>query len=334
MKYIALLPIAILLTLAPRAFAAEKSEPGLIGEYFDIGSSLEDFPTIPADKKPVVKRVDKTIDFDSTQEGFHGTQLVDFFYIRWNGTITVPKDGNYTFTLESDDGSRLFIDGKQIIDHNGLHSMEEKSGDVELKAGDHVIKVEFFENDVDAGCKLSWRPPGGNKEIVPARVLSHPSAAPAPAADAQAGLKGEYFDLGVNVEDFPNIPADKVPTIKRVDKAISFRSTEMTFPGTKLQSHFAIRWTGKIKIPADGKYTFYLESDDGSRLLIDGKQVLENGGLHEMQENSDSVELKAGEHDLRVDYYENENDGGAGCVLSWKSATLAKEVVPASAYSH
>ena len=332
MKYIALLSFAILLSVAPRAFAAEKSEPGLIGEYFDIGSSLEDFPTIPADKKPVVKRVDKTIDFESTQEGFHGTQLVDFFYIRWNGSISVPKDGSYTFTLESDDGSRLFIDGRQIIDHNGLHAMEEKSGDVELKAGEHVIKVEYFENDVDAGCKLSWRTPGGTKEIVPASVLSHPAAAPDPPS--QAGLRGEYFDLGDSVEDFPTIPADKSPTIKRVDKAINFRSTENTFPGTKLQSHFAIRWTGRIKIPADGKYTFYLESDDGSRLFIDGKQVFENGGLHEMQENSGDVELKAGDHDLKVDYYENENDGGAGCVLSWKSAGLDKEVVPATAFSH
>lgn len=154
------------------------------------------------------------------------------------------------------------------------------------------------------------------------------------ADEPPAGLNGEYFDLGTDVDDFPTIPADKKPTIKRVDKSINFRSTEMTFPGTKLQSHFAIRWTGKIKIPKDGKYTFYLESDDGSRLFIDGKQVVENGGLHEMQEVSGNVELKAGDHELKVDYYENENDGGAGCVLSWKTDGIIKEVVPAKALSH
>jgi hypothetical protein len=155
------------------------------------------------------------------------------------------------------------------------------------------------------------------------------------AEEPAPGLKGEYFDFGsTTVEDFPTIPADKEPTIKRVDKDLNFRSTTMTFPGTKLQSHFAIRWTGKIKIPKDGKYTFFLESDDGSRLFIDGKQVVENGGLHEMQENSGNVELKAGDHEIKVDYYENENDGGAGCVLSWKTASLAKEVVPAKALFH
>jgi len=148
------------------------------------------------------------------------------------------------------------------------------------------------------------------------------------------GLTGEYFDLGTDLDGFPTIAADKKPTLKRVDKNLNFRSTSMTFPDTKLQSHFAIRWTGKIRIPKDGKYTFFLESDDGSRLLLDGKQVVDNGGLHEMQVDSGTVELKAGDHDLKVDYFENENDGGAGCVLSWKAEGLAKEVVPESALFH
>lgn len=153
------------------------------------------------------------------------------------------------------------------------------------------------------------------------------------AADPEPGLLGEYFALGSNVEDFPKLD-DKKPTLKRVDKKIDFRSTGPTFPETKLDNHFAIRWTGKIKIPKDGVYTFYLESDDGSRLVIDGKTVVDNGGLHEMQEMQGKVELKAGEHDLRIDYFENENDGGAGCVLSWKTQGLTKEVVPASAFLH
>ena len=154
------------------------------------------------------------------------------------------------------------------------------------------------------------------------------------AADLAPGLLGEYFAMDSAVEDFPKIPADKKPTLKRVDKTIEFRSTGPTFPGTKLDNHFAIRWTGTIKIPRDGQYTFFLESDDGSRLLIDGKTVVDNGGLHDMQEQSESVELKAGEHEIRIDYFENENDGGAGCVLCWKGKDLAREVVPASALFH
>ena len=154
-----------------------------------------------------------------------------------------------------------------------------------------------------------------------------------PAAEPEPGLQGEYFDLGSTVEDFPKLEGKK-PALARVDKTVNFRSTGPTFPGTKLDSHFAIRWTGKIKIPKDAAYTFYLESDDGSRLLIDGKTVVDNGGLHDMQEQESNVELKAGEHDLKIDYFENENDGGAGCVLSWKMKGQTKEVVPASALFH
>ena len=331
MKYITLLAVAFLLAGNSPAFAADDLEPGLLGEYFDLGSSLEDFPTLPGDKKPLVKRVDKTINFESTQEGFHGTSLVDFFYIRWTGKIRIPKDGNYAFTLESDDGSRLFIDGKQIIDHNGLHAMEEKSGEAELTAGDHTLKVEFFENDVDAGCILKWQAPGAAKEIVPATALFHPASAPATPADSPAGLHGEYFDIGSSLEDFPTISAGKVPDLKRVDKTINFASTQEGFHGTKLVDFFYIRWTGRINIPNDGKYEFFLESDDGSRLFIDGKQVIDHNGLHAMEEKSGTAELTAGKHSVNIEFFENDVD--AGCIFSWQPPGAAKEVVPAGVLS-
>ena len=66
----------------------------------------EDFPPIPAGRKPDVERVDKQINFASTVEAFPCTKLVDNFYVNWTGVIRIPKDGNYTFYLESDDGSR------------------------------------------------------------------------------------------------------------------------------------------------------------------------------------------------------------------------------------
>src|SRR5437867_4328845 len=97
-----LLFVGLVLIGANPASAAEKLESGLLGEYFDIGIELEDFPTIPADKKPVLKRADKTVNFESTRDPFPGTQLVDFFYVRWTGKVRIAKDGKYTFSLESD----------------------------------------------------------------------------------------------------------------------------------------------------------------------------------------------------------------------------------------
>ena len=321
--------------LASAAPAAEKAEPGLLAEYFSLDDSIEDFPTIGADKKPVVKRVDKTIDVESTTDAWPKTELVDHFYIRWTGKLHAPKNGNYTFFLESDDGSRLFLDGKQVIDNGGLHGMEEKSGEIQLTEGEHAIKVDFFENDGDAGCRFFWQPPGKEKEIVPSSVLSSLAAAAAelPATgDLKAGLVAEYYGLDGELEDFPTIAADKKPAVKRVDPQINFESTQEAWPGTELVDHFYIRWTGKLNVPKDGNYTFFLESDDGSRLFLDGKQVIDNGGLHAMEEKSGEAQLKAGDHQLKVEFFENEVD--AGCKLSWQPPGKEKEIVPKAALSH
>ena len=325
MKLLPLLLIGLMGVTAPRVGAAANLEPGLWGEYFDIGGELDDFPTIAADKKPVVARADKTINFESTRDPFPGTQLVDNFYVRWNGQIKIPSDGKYTFLLESDDGSRLFIDGKQVIDNGGKHGMEEVSGAVDLKAGDHAVKIEFFEADLDAGCKFSWQPTGGAKVIVPAEVLFHEAPAAA-QAETGSGLTAEYFDIGSDLDDFPKIAADKKPVIKRVDKTINVDATEDAWPDTQLTDYFSIRWTGKINAPKDGKYTFFLESDDGSRLFVDGKQIIDNGGRHHMTEKDGTVELTAGKHDVKIDYFEN--DVHAGCKFAWQPPGEPKEIVP------
>ena len=70
-------------------------------------------------------------------------------------------------------GSPVFIDGKQVVDNGGAHGMEEVSGNLDLTTGNHALKVEFFEKDIDAGCKLSWQSEKIEKQIVPAEVLFH-----------------------------------------------------------------------------------------------------------------------------------------------------------------
>ena len=314
------------LTLATAASAADALQPGLVGRYYQMSGTLDDFPTIPAWRKPDVERVDKQINFASTLEVFPGTKLLDNFYVNWTGVIRIPKDGNYTFHLESDDGSRLFIDGKQVVDNGGPHEMTEMAGRAELKTGDHEIKVEFFDGEEDAGCILSWDTADKTKEVVPASVLFHKTAGDEP------GLLAEYYQTAEGNDSFPGFPTDKPPDLKRVDKNINFDSTQDDWPGTKFKDFFYIRWTGKIRIPADGKYTFSLESDDGSRLFLDGKQVVDNGGVHAMEETSGSVQLTAGDHALKAEFFEKDID--AGCKLSWRSEKIEKQIVPERVLFH
>jgi hypothetical protein len=62
------------------------------------------------------------------------------------GTLVVPALASYTFTLTSDDGSLLFIDGIQIIDNGGGHAPSGQSGTVLLTAGSHPFEIQFFED--------------------------------------------------------------------------------------------------------------------------------------------------------------------------------------------
>jgi len=153
--------------------AQDELKPGLVGEYYSFAQEIQEFPTVAAEKKPSLRRVDKEINFEATEGKFAGTDYEDQIFVRWTGVLRVPADGKYTFFTESDDGSRVFIESKLVVDNGGLHAMEEKSGEIELKAGDHDLRVEYFENGGTAGCKLSWEAKGIEKKILPASALFH-----------------------------------------------------------------------------------------------------------------------------------------------------------------
>lgn len=157
------------------AFAADQA-PGLVGEYFAFDKAVGDFQDLK-DIKPTLVRVDKQVSFDSGEGPFHGTKLAENFETRWTGSLKVDKQGTYTFTTESDDGSRLFIDDKQVVDNGGPHAFIKKSGQVELSAGEHALRLEYFQGGGGSGCKLYWTPPGGSESVVSAEALSHEKGA-------------------------------------------------------------------------------------------------------------------------------------------------------------
>ncbi len=80
-------------------------------------------------------------------------------------------------------------------------------------------------------------------------------------------------------------------------------------PGKRSQ-HYGLVYEGKLRLPKKGKYRFYLASDDGSRLLIDGEQVVNNDGLHGLETKSAETTLTAGVHNLRLEYFQGKGDAG------------------------
>ncbi len=96
----------------------------------------------------------------------------DRFALRFTGSIHIPKAGRYTFSIASDDGSRIYVDDKLLVNNDGLHGMSEKSGAVELTAGQHSIIVTYFDNGGGDGLAVNWAGPGFRKSPIAPESLS------------------------------------------------------------------------------------------------------------------------------------------------------------------
>lgn len=91
----------------------------------------------------------------------------------WRGYVNIPETGGYQFWTESDDGSLLYIDNEKVVDNDGDHGMEERSGVVHLQKGWHSIKIVYYNAGGGYGLKVRYGRLGGEKEELPARMLGH-----------------------------------------------------------------------------------------------------------------------------------------------------------------
>jgi hexosaminidase len=95
------------------------------------------------------------------------------FGLIFEGYIRVPRKGIYTFHLTSDDGSRLSVGDRVVVDNDGPHSMAERTGQVALHRGWHPIQVRYFQSGGGAGLRLELEGPGVSRREVPAHWLAH-----------------------------------------------------------------------------------------------------------------------------------------------------------------
>lgn len=127
---------------------------GLKGEYYK-GANFDSYQ---------FSRVDSTINFDWAG-GSPGSGLEsDYYSIRWNGNVVVDKGGTITFWVQSDDGMRLYIDGRLVIDAWNDHKARWDSAAVTLDRGQHSLKLEYYEKRGVSLIRLAWN---SQSEIIP-----------------------------------------------------------------------------------------------------------------------------------------------------------------------
>ncbi len=132
----------------------------------------------------------------------------DDFAFRFTGYIEIPEAGDWTFYTSSDDGSQLFIDGTLVVDNDGLHANEERSGTINLAAGFYEIVVTMFERAGEQVLTASWSHenvpkqfiPGGRLYLqLPGPIDNEPPVLSSPGP--QSNVEGESLLLALSATD-------------------------------------------------------------------------------------------------------------------------------------
>lgn len=94
---------------------------------------------------------------------------------------------------------------------------------------------------------------------------------------------------------------------------------------------FGLHLRGRLRIDRVGAYTFYLSSDDGSRLYVNDEDILDNDGPHSMSMRSATIELLPGLHDVEVTFFES--GGAEGLELEWSGPGIERSAIPDDRWS-
>ena len=242
------------------------------------------------------------------------------FSVSWTGFIAITTAGSYVLTTEANDGVRLIVDGKTVIDDWGVRTtVSRKSVQLNLAVGAHALQLDYMQagGAADAAtCRFLWSPNGQPEAVVPAGVLR---PAPEPLMGTGTGLLGSYFPL-------PNFAGS---VVTRRDPVVNFTWPAAPGPVGIPADNFSVAWDGEVQALYSGPTTFLVGSDDGNAVFLDGKLLMDNWSVHALSWSAQTVTLVAGQrYKLRVVYYDT--TGTASAILKWRHKQMSEQVIPAS----
>ncbi len=170
--------------------------PGAFVKVFQFDKNLEKLADVNFKATPVFTGAFPVI--SAADSEFQG--LESNFALEITGYLNIPKTNNYVFRLTSDDGSRLYIDDKEIIDFDGLHGGESRDGEIALEKGFHPFRIEYFQGGGGKVIRLEWNSPDlKGFSIVPTTALRYDktqvASAPATASLNSTRIPGDKFPL-------------------------------------------------------------------------------------------------------------------------------------------
>jgi len=158
--------------IAPRpADSPGLTAPGSAVAYYVIppSSSMPDYSALTPYKFDVVPNVD----YPASGGQFATSGRSNFVGAVFEGYFKAPETGLYVLSVESDDGSMLYLGDSLLVNNDGQHGMQERSAPAALEAGLHRLRVEFFENSGSAGLIVRAEGPGLQRQPIPPSRWRH-----------------------------------------------------------------------------------------------------------------------------------------------------------------
>jgi hypothetical protein len=312
---------------------------GLQGDYF-IGRTL---------KTLLLTRTDPTIDYD-WKETLPHPALAPWgreFSVRWIGRLRADRTDQYTLITNTDDGVRLWLDGKLLIDRWFDQTGDNSTPKIPLEKGrDYDLRIEYFNSHGEASASLAWMSPNIPRQIIPSENLLLPRAAATRNAATTQAIKlstpstdnGPTFDRilqpdksGLKAEYF----ADRELAILnfiRFDPNIDFHFHPDNPPDPSMSSEGSIRWTGMIEAPYSEDYRFHAEVHRRIRLWIGDQLVIDQWKGEGGEYSSDKIPMIAGKKvPFKVEY--TSPNGFMLCRLRWSCKSQARDTIPPEAFS-
>ncbi len=169
---------------------------------------------------------------------------------------------------------------------------------------------------VTAACFRGGRPVSGPARATFTKVSPRPGVA---AADALPGLNYSYYEG----------EWDTLPDFAKMKPASSGSIPRFESMAVPAKEKYGLEFRGFVRIPKDGITTFFVSSDDGSRLWVGDTLVVDNDGLHGMIVRKGDIALSAGFHPVTVRYFNKTGD--RGLIVEWQVPGGTKESIPGSA---
>lgn len=253
---------------------APADDPAWTGRYVAYGGGPEPVPFTEGIAD--LERKDPVIDFDWGFEGGPDPGLPsDGILARWTRGVHLEA-GRYRFTATADDGVRVAMDGRLLIDEWRDQAATTFIHEEVIDAGRHFFEVDWYENTGAATIRVSWEA-------------------------LETGWVGRYQGPPPDATE-PDL--EKPPQLIRVDQAIGFEWGPGEAPWPEItEGDFAVRWTRDIEVCDEGEYVFTTHVSGGIRLYVDGVLCLDAWAEEPLTTRLVRRSLERGRHTLRVEYH-------------------------------